>query len=49
LVSSKIKADNDTIVTRYMDDAEFGNVAFEALSRAIYDAIQPEPGGDRPA
>ncbi|MBX3417875.1 MAG: type I restriction endonuclease subunit R [Pirellulaceae bacterium] len=41
-------ADNDAIVTRYMDDAEFGNVAFEALSRAIYDAIQPEPGGDRP-
>jgi type I restriction enzyme R subunit len=34
--------ENDAIVTRYMDDAEFGSAAFEALSKAIYDAIKPE-------
>lgn len=32
-------ADNDRIVTRYMDDQEFGNAAFEVLSKAIYEAI----------
>lgn len=34
--------ENDAIVTRYMDDAEFGSAAFEALSKAIYDAISPD-------
>jgi len=32
-------ADNDKIVTRYMDDKEFGSAAFGVLSRAIYDSI----------
>lgn len=32
-------ADNDKIVTRYMDDREFGSAAFALLSRAIYDSI----------
>ena len=32
-------ADNDKIVTRYMDDKEFGNAAFDVLSRAIYESI----------
>ncbi len=32
-------ADNDKIVTRYMDDKEFGSAAFAVLSRAIYDSI----------
>jgi len=32
-------ADNDKIVTRYMDDKEFGDAAFTALSKAIYDTI----------
>ena len=32
-------ADNDKIVTRYMDDKEFSSVAFEELSRAIYKSI----------
>jgi len=32
-------ADNDKIVTRYMDDKEFGSAAFAALSKAIYDSI----------
>jgi len=31
--------DNDKIVTRYMDDKEFGNEAFAVLSRVIYDSI----------
>jgi type I restriction enzyme R subunit len=31
--------DNDKIVTRYMDDKEFGDVAFTVLSKAIYDSI----------
>ncbi len=33
--------DNDKIVTRYMDDKEFGSAAFEVLSKAIYDSIPP--------
>ena len=42
-------ADNDKIVTRYMDDKEFGDAAFAVLSKAIYDSIPtegetPEPG-----
>jgi type I restriction enzyme R subunit len=32
-------ADNDKIVTRYMDDKDFGNAAFDVLSRAIYETI----------
>lgn len=35
-------ADNDKIVTRYMDDKEFGGAAFALLSKAIYEAIPPE-------
>ncbi len=31
--------DNDKIVTRYMDDKEFGSAAFAVLSKAIYDSI----------
>jgi type I restriction enzyme R subunit len=34
-------ADNDRIVTRYMDDKEFGTAAFDVLSKAIYDSIPP--------
>jgi type I restriction enzyme R subunit len=34
-------AENDKIVTRYMDDQEFGGAAFDALSKAIYEAISP--------
>jgi type I restriction enzyme R subunit len=35
-------ADNDRIVTRYMDDAEFHNAAFDVLSKAIYESIPAE-------
>ncbi len=35
-------ADNDKIVTRYMDDKEFGDAAFNALSKAIYESIPIE-------
>jgi type I restriction enzyme R subunit len=38
-------SDNDKIVTRYMDDKEFGSAAFEVLSKAIYDSI-PENTAD---
>ena len=31
--------ENDEIVTRYMDDKEFGSAAFAVLSKAIYDSI----------
>lgn len=31
--------DNDKIVTRYMDDKDFGATAFSVLSKAIYDSI----------
>ena len=31
--------DNDKIVTRYMDDKEFGNAAFALLSKSIYESI----------
>jgi type I restriction enzyme, R subunit len=34
-------SDNDKIVTRYMDDKEFGDAAFGVLSKAIYDSISP--------
>lgn len=33
---------NDKIVTRYMDDKEFGEAAFGALSQANYDSIPME-------
>jgi type I restriction enzyme R subunit len=36
-------AENDKIVTRYMDDREFGEAAFGVLSKAIYESI---PVGD---
>ncbi|HEY8990998.1 MAG TPA: hypothetical protein VIM46_03405, partial [Luteolibacter sp.] len=35
-------SDNDKIVTRYMDDKEFGEAAFGVLSKAIYEAIPSE-------
>ena len=31
--------ENDTIVTKYMGDKEFGEAAFEVLSKAIYESI----------
>ena len=31
--------DNDKIVTRYMDDKDFGSTAFSVLSKAIYESI----------
>jgi type I restriction enzyme R subunit len=34
--------DNDKIVSRYMDDKEFGEAAFTVLSKAIYDSIPAE-------
>jgi type I restriction enzyme, R subunit len=34
-------ADNDKIVTRYMEDKDFESTAFNVLSKAIYDAIPP--------
>ncbi len=35
-------ADNDKIVTRYMDDKDFGSEAFAVLSKAIYDSISAD-------
>lgn len=35
-------SDNDKIVTRYMEDKEFGEAAFGMLSQSIYDAIPDE-------
>jgi len=32
-------SENDKIVTRFMDDTAFGNVAFSVLSKVIYDTI----------
>ncbi len=32
-------SDNDEIVTRYMEDRDFGEAAFTVLSKAIYDSI----------
>ena len=37
-------ADNDKIVTRYMDDKEFEGAAFEVLSKAIFDSIPVSDG-----
>jgi type I restriction enzyme R subunit len=42
-------ADNDKIVTRYMEDKEFGNAAFSALSKAIYESIPAEEQPSKPA
>ncbi len=36
-------SDNDKIVTRYMDDKEFGDAAFGVLSKSIYQSI---PSGE---
>jgi type I restriction enzyme R subunit len=36
--------ENDKIVTRYMDDKAFENVAFGVLSKVIYEAIPEEEG-----
>jgi type I restriction enzyme, R subunit len=33
-------ADNDKIVTRYMDDQEFQNTAFPILAREIFEAVR---------
>jgi type I restriction enzyme, R subunit len=41
-------ADNDKIVTRYMDDKDFGDAAFTELSKAIYQSI-PSESGERSA
>jgi len=35
-------ADNDKIVTRYMDDPEFQSVAFPILAREIFDAVRTQ-------
>ena len=42
-------ADNDKIVTRYMDDKEFGDAAFTVLSKAIYDSIPTEDVTPKPS
>ena len=39
-------ADNDKIVSRYMDDKEFGETAFTVLSKAIYDSIPAEAAAE---
>lgn len=39
--------DNDKIVTRYMDDRDFGSAAFAELSKAIYDSIPSDERGSR--
>ena len=38
-------SDNDRIVTRYMDDKEFGDAAFGVLSKSIYESIPGNPTG----
>ena len=42
-------SDNDKIVTRYMDDKEFGDAAFGVLSKSIYESIPKDSPGDAPA
>jgi hypothetical protein len=42
-------ADNDKIVSRYMDDKAFGDAAFTVLSKAIYDSIPTEDDTAIPA
>lgn len=42
-------SENDKIVTRYMDDKEFGDAAFGVLSKSIYESIPSDgeaPVGD---
>ncbi|MCC6347669.1 MAG: type I restriction endonuclease subunit R, partial [Nitrospirales bacterium] len=39
-------ADNDKIVTRYMDDQEFQNSAFPLLAKEIFDSIRSEESTD---
>jgi len=41
-------ADNDKIVTRYMNDKEFGSAAFAILSKAIYESISATDHGGAP-
>lgn len=38
-------ADNDKVVTRYMDDADFQNVAFPILAKEIFDAVRARESG----
>ena len=33
-------ADNDKIVTRYMDDKEFQDTAFPILAKAIFETVR---------
>ena len=42
-------ADNDKIVTRCMDDKEFGDAAFTVLSKAMYDSIPTEDPTPKPS
>jgi hypothetical protein len=44
LLPAQVVACIDRIVTRYMDDKEFGNAAFDVLSQAIYDSIPLQEG-----
>ena len=41
-------AENDKIVTRYMDDGEFQRTAFPILAKEIFEAVhaQRKPVGD---
>ena len=41
-------AENDKIVTRYMDDGEFQRTAFPILAKEIFEAVhaQQKPSGD---
>ena len=38
-------ADNDQIVTRYMDDKEFQGSAFPILAREIFEAVRSKASG----
>jgi type I restriction enzyme R subunit len=38
--------ENDKIVTRYMDDAEFQNAAFPLLSKAIFETVHEQHSGE---
>ena len=42
-------ADNGKVVTRYMDDKEFGEAAFTVLSKSIYDSIPTEDVTPKPS
>ncbi len=39
-------AENDRIVTRYMEDQEFQASAFPLLAREIFDTVRSRRGGD---